>query len=462
MEKVFYLNDVLNTVINNGSNSEDYYEDPNVALRKWVSNWDFKNIRTDLYTHKIHRYPAMFIPQLVRKLILEFSNKQEKVLDIFSGSGTLLVEAGLTERNSIGIELNPLAVLITKTKISPLDTEKLSKYYSKVFEKYYDPNHSFTSMNFKNIDFWFDQKAIYNLSKLIHSIQSIEDLVISRFLLVSLSEIIREVSFCKHSGFKMHRDKKKLDMVWGSDKLFNTFHKTFIKNLHGMMEYQNNENIRHVSSQVIRGDSRILQDIDSNSIDLIITSPPYGDSRTTVAYGQFSRLSSQWLGLDSETEIDNIAQLDNELLGGKIQNISFDENIFERSITLTSVREIFKSRLSKLENNQTEYKKLAKRFKEVISFYIDLDDTLKNAAFYLKMNKFFILVTGSRIVKEVKLHTDIIISELGVHHGFELTSIFYRNIINKRMPSKISASNIVGDKTDTMSKESIIVLKKIT
>ena len=42
-----------------------------------------------------------------------------------------------------------------------------------------------------------------------------------------------------------------------------------------------------------------------NSIDLVITSPPYGDSHTTVAYGQYSRLSSEWLSLIAEENIDN-------------------------------------------------------------------------------------------------------------------------------------------------------------
>lgn len=42
--------------------------------------------------------------------------------------------------------------------------------------------------------------------------------------------------------------------------------------------------------------------LEKDSVDFIVTSPPYGDSKTTVAYGQFSRLSSQFLGLiDSDT-----------------------------------------------------------------------------------------------------------------------------------------------------------------
>ena len=50
--------------------------------------------------------------------------------------------------------------------------------------------------------------------------------------------------------------------------------------------------------------------VDAESVDLIVTSPPYGDSKTTVAYGQFSRLSSQWLGYENANRVDNV------LMGG--------------------------------------------------------------------------------------------------------------------------------------------------
>ena len=96
-----------------------------------------------------------------------------------------------------------------------------------------------------------------------------------------------------------------------------------------------------------------------------------------------------------------------------------------------------------------------------MSFYYDLDKCLKNGAYYLKKNKHFILVTGSRVVKMIKLHTDLIISELAEQYNLTLSVIFYRNIENKRMPSKVSATNKIGERAPTMTRESIIVLKKL-
>jgi len=55
----------------------------------------------------------------------------------------------------------------------------------------------------------------------------------------------------------------------------------------------------------------IPDNVSSSDFDLIITSPPYGDSRTTVAYGQYSRLSSQWLELEEPNLVDK------RLMGGQ-------------------------------------------------------------------------------------------------------------------------------------------------
>ena len=78
------------------------------------------------------------------------------------------------------------------------------------------------------------------------------------------------------------------------------------------------------------------------------------------------------------------------------------------------------------------------------------------------MNKYFILVTGSRVVNNVKLNTDLIIAELGENHGLVLDGILYRKTIpKKRMPSKVSPSNISGETAPTMTKESIVLLRKL-
>lgn len=59
-------------------------------------------------------------------MILRYSDEGDTILDQFVGGGTTLVEAELTNRNAIGIDINPNAVEITKTKLD-FDFESSSK-----------------------------------------------------------------------------------------------------------------------------------------------------------------------------------------------------------------------------------------------------------------------------------------------------------------------------------------------
>jgi DNA modification methylase len=172
------------------------------------------------------------------------------------------------------------------------------------------------------------------------------------------------------------------------------------------------------------------------------TSPPYGDSRTTVAYGQFSRLSAQWIDIFDDP--DEASGIDNELLGGKpIKNLlhSLNSDYLEKS--LEKVRKADEGRA-----------------KDVQSFFSGLNDCLKHAYRILKPRKYFCIVIGNRLVKQVRIPTDFIITELAQKIGFTCEDTFVRNIPGKRMPSKNSPTNIVGELEETMTKESIVILRK--
>ena len=110
------------------------------------------------------------------------------------------------------------------------------------------------------------------------------------------------------------------------------------------------------------------------------------------------------------------------------------------------------SKISKIDSS---------RAKEVLSFYIGLEKCIKQAYKILKSNKYFCLVVGNRLVKQVRIPTDFIIAELGENIGFSCEDIVVRNIPGKRMPIKTSPTNIVGALEETMTKESIVILRKL-
>ena len=292
---------------------------------------------------------------------------------------------------------------------------------------------------FFNIDFWFKENVIYELAKIKKCINDIKPKDVRNLFLVALSETVRYVSNTRNGEFKLFRIPKEKLKNHNPDVL-SVFKKRAQVCYKAMEEFYNDADARMLTT-IIQGDSTKKYDINDESIDLILTSPPYGDSRTTVAYGQFSRLSSQWLDMLKE----NDSQVDKKLLGGETKG-KLENNLSSQTLTKAL------NQISKTDS---------KRAKDVLAFYVDLNQAMQQAHRVLKKYKYFCLVVGNRTVKKIKLETDYIISELGENLGFQTTDTIVRNIPNKRMPLKNSPTNVSGELENTMHKESIVILQKL-
>lgn len=405
-------------------------------------SWDFRGEKTKSYTHGMHTYPAMFIPQVARRLLEKYSQKGDTICDIFCGSGTALIESRLLGRNAYGIDLNPLAIFLAKVKTTEINPKLLSKEYFlllKRIEKIKDSQ--IKKPNFKNIDFWFKDEVVIKLAKLKKAILEIKNEKIKNFFMISFSETVRLSSNTKSGEFKLVRIRPD-KLAKHSPDVLGIFRKKTEFNIKQMEEFYNDIDNK-TKTKIIYGDSSQNNGIKPDSIDCVITSPPYGDSRTTVAYGQFSRLSAQWIDIFENP--DKASGVDNELLGGRATKDlahNLKSTYLEQSLL----------KIAKADKD---------RARDVLSFYIGLEKCLKQAHTILKPNKYFCLVIGNRLVKQVRIPTDFIIAELGENLGFTCEDILVRNIPGKRMPIKTSPTNIVGELEDTMTRESIVILRKL-
>jgi SOS regulatory protein LexA len=425
----------LESQLDQGQSRDEKY------VRKIDYSWDYRGEKTKSYTHGIHTYPAMFIPQVGRRLLETYSKEGDTICDIFCGSGSALVESRLIGRNAYGIDLNPLAIFLAKAKTTPINPQKLTKEYIALLDKVEKiKDNEIKRPDFKNIDFWFKDKVIVKLAKLKKAIRAIKDETIQNFLMVAFSETVRYSSNTKTGEFKLVRVKgEKLEKH--DPDVIGIFRKHAEKNIAGMTEFYKDAK-KDSWTKIIYGDSSKDNGIKANSIDCIVTSPPYGDSRTTVAYGQFSRLSAQWI--DVFENPNDASGVDNDLLGGRAT-----KNLIH---TLSSG--YLKESLEKIAKQDEA------RAKDVLSFNLGLNECLKQAHRMLKPGKYFCLVVGNRLVKQVRIPTDFIIAELAEKIGFTCEDIIVRNIPGKRMPIKNSPTNIVGALEETMNKESIVVLRK--
>jgi SOS regulatory protein LexA len=425
----------LESQLDQGQSRDEKY------IRKIDYSWDYRGEKTKSHTHGIHTYPAMFIPQVARRLLETYSKEGDIICDIFCGSGSALVESRLIGRNAYGIDLNPLAIFLAKAKTTPINPQKLMNEYTALLDRVEKiKDNKIQIPDFKNIDFWFKEKIIIKLAKLKKAIREIENEAIQNFLMVAFSETVRYSSNTKTGEFKLVRVKG--DKLEKHDPdVMGIFRKNTEKNITGMTDFHKDAR-KDSWTKIIFGDSSKDNGIKANSIDCIITSPPYGDSRTTVAYGQFSRLSAQWI--DMFENPNDASGVDNELLGGRAT----------KHLIHTLSSDYLKESLGKIAKQDEA------RAKDVLSFNIGLNECLKQAHRILKPKKYFCLVIGNRLVKQVRIPTDFIIAELAEKIGFTCEDIIVRNIPGKRMPIKNSPTNIVGALEETMNKESIVVLRK--
>jgi DNA modification methylase len=389
---------------------------------------DFKGIPASRGIYSIHPYPAMFHFMLVRKFLKEFSKEGDLVFDPFCGSGVSAGECLKLSRNFVGYDINPLAILIAKVRTTPQNIEELEKNLEKILKT---KVKNFDVPDFHNIRYWFDDDVIEELARLREAIFRIEKEKVQDFFKVAFSETVRKVSNADPNEFKLLK-RKKGENSRNVKEFFRSISK---RNIQSILEISNLKS----SSKIILEQRNILDGIplEDESVDFVITSPPYGDSKTTVAYEQFSKLSLKWLGIDDKFE--------KNLLGAKIRKPADKENL---------PSDVLYDCVFQIEREDE------KRAREVISFYYDLFLAIKEISRKVKGKGFVVFVVGNRKVKGIELPTDKICADFFISFGFNHIKTFVREISNKRMPDKNSPSNLPGRKSDTMKYEFVVVLKK--
>lgn len=255
-------------------------------------------------SHGLHEYKGKFFPQLVRTLInIAEVSRGGIVGDPFSGSGTTAVETILAERNAVCLDMNPLSVFMAKTKCGILSVKvrNLEASYVEVRDellsgrpKPRSKQSDMFSTDAEYLALWFHKQILNDLEEIRHCINAHTTGTIRNFMLLALSNILREVSWQKEDDLRVRKEMKAVDEI---DPV-REFLEELGRSVRLVIAFLRQEGVSRLGSAEIReGDSLKLAECWHNwlgKMDVIITSPPYA---TALPYLDTDRLSLSFLGL---------------------------------------------------------------------------------------------------------------------------------------------------------------------
>lgn len=249
-------------------------------------DWDFINAPQDPLAN-IHPYPARFINEIPRYLIETVGCPVgSTILDPFCGSGTTLVEAQRHNYESVGIDLNPIACLISKVKTHPLPSCFFSTVQTIADEATALYDHSISVPEIPNIDHWFEKDIQNALSSLLLVIQKETDEAVKDALKLALSSIIVRVS--------NQESDTRYAAISKNTKAADVF-RNFVLAGNKIAQAKRTENL-HANSRVILQDVlTVSPEQIGHNIGLIITSPPYPNA---YEYWLYHKYRMWWLGYD--------------------------------------------------------------------------------------------------------------------------------------------------------------------
>jgi site-specific DNA-methyltransferase (cytosine-N4-specific) len=250
-------------------------------------DWDFAQNDGKDVLHNLHPYPAKFISEIPRTLIQMFPPVTgTAILDPFCGCGTTLLEGQRAGYKTIGVDLNPIACLITRVKTTALPKDFLAEAEECIAAALADRDKSIPEIS--NLNHWFCSGARLGIARLMRAFSRIERESLLDHLRLALSSIIVRVSN-QDSDTRYAAIVKNIS-VQEVCAQFGSACKRIAKAKLG-------QPVHLPKSTVIEKD--ILTVKPSNigaKVGLVVTSPPYPNA---YEYWLYHKYRMWWLGFDA-------------------------------------------------------------------------------------------------------------------------------------------------------------------
>jgi len=370
-------------------------------------------LTTELLNRRtVHPFPARMAANIPWE-ILSSRRGCLRVLDPMAGSGTSLIVGRAAGHAAYGVDSDPLAVLIARVGTADTGMTRVEDRGREVLRSAkraevsgcqaypYDADEETREF----VRYWFDLEARKQLSALARAIQNVDDSNSRKFLWCALSRMI----ITKDAGVSLARDvshsRPHKSFEHSPVKPFDVF-ETALKRVLTACLFRRAHPGPKV--QVWCGDARDLP-LESESIDLVITSPPYLNA---IDYMRGHKLSLVWMG----HRIETLRKIRSESIGAECGGVSVSE-----------------SEITNIVHKMGRVLRLPERFQKMIRRYVkDMNGVMSEISRVLVPKGQAVMVMGDCTLRGIYIRNSAAIRLLADGHGLDLISQKRRRIPDSR------------------------------
>jgi hypothetical protein len=392
--------------------------------------------------HGLHEYRGKFFPQMVKALVnISGAPAGAKVLDPMCGSGTTNVVAKEMGFKTLGFDMNPLSVELSKAKtdIIDLDPDEIEELQSRVLERLMTKEAlQREHPRYEYLKGWFDERAINEIVHIIAVIEEEPKQVHQRFLKVALSNVIRDISWQKTADLRIR--KEVYDYKPGQAReLFAAMLKKNVANTAAYLgSLHRNKKSKYKAAHINTGDARnFLSDAPHlrENVDVIVTSPPYA---TALPYLDTDRLSLAVLNLlttASHKDID-LLMIGNREINKRIKSELWDNYKSNKLLLTKAINDLIDTIDTGNNSDPTAGFRKLNLPPLLAKYFIDMRDVLSESLKASKKgaNAFFIVGSNSTTVmgEKVMIDTDVLLWDLAKKVGWKQVQYIPMELLHSR------------------------------
>jgi len=266
--------------------------------------WEGRCVHSESTLHQLSPFLGKMKSTMAGELTQVFSEPGDVVLDPFSGSGTVPLEAGIHDRNSYGIDRNPYSVVLSEAKLNPPANVDEAKSLAETYLDKIDPEAGKETDPVPEwVSKFFHAKTLSGLGQLFPRLRENDE----NFLLACLLGILhhQRPGFLSHPASNLRpylRDEKFPRDQYPERYEYREIRPRLISKIErAYRRFPSFDN--KLSRRIYKGDTpvRMEDSFQENSVDAIITSPPYMNK---LDYGRDNRLRLYFLGIEDYSELD--------------------------------------------------------------------------------------------------------------------------------------------------------------